>query len=96
MLLENFHKKLVYKDESKTVNEEELSEWEKSYEDADILRAARAYYYGNGADQNLEKAFGLLKRIEYVTAAKYLLALCYLYGKGTVVDTKMAVKLLEE
>ena len=92
----DFHKKLVYKDESKTVNEEELSEWEKSYEDADILRAARAYYYGNGADQNLEKAFGLLKRIEYVTAAKYLLALCYLYGKGTVVDTKMAVKLLEE
>ena len=92
----DMHKKLVYKSESKTVNEEELLKWERSYEETDVLRASKAYYYGNGVDQDFEKAFSLLKRIEDVTAAKYLLALCYLDGKGTVADTKKAVMLLEE
>ena len=90
------HKKLlVYKE--KIPDEEEVIKWEKSVNTEDNLRAAKASYYGKGVEQNYEKAFGLLNRIHYLeTSAKYLLALCYLYGRGTSVDAKAAIKLLED
>ena len=92
----DLRKRIEYKPKSKNVNEENLSKWEESYEETDILRAAKAYYYGRGVDKDYGKAFNLLNEIEYIEAAKFLLASCYLYGKGTDVDAKKAVRLLEE
>ena len=89
------HKKLlVYKE--KIPDEEEVIKWEKSVNSEDNLRAAKAFYYGKGIEQNYERAFKLLYKIRYYeTQAEFLLALCYLYGRGTTVDAMSAIKLLE-
>lgn len=57
-----------------------------------MFRLGECYFYGEGTEKNLEKAFELyIKAAEYHhDAATYCVALCYDYGYGTQKNKKLA------
>lgn len=68
------------------------------FAESDLYDRAKAYYYGDGVEQNYSKAFKAFSHANKAgdLAAKTALGLMYIEGKGTDQNDKKGIDLLKE